>query len=300
MKVGNNTFYKELTYNEWASQQNKNNLEFKAIEVCHKNHQGYNLEEIRNYIYLNVVENENNQKIFQENFGERHVNSTKLNEQLSKLTRILFSISSEFKSVDKRGHGDTISTRLGGRGKSSEVVSFRIEEKAIRYAHYLIEHNLVSYQTISDIVRAGFIKLMEMVPVVNELRDSVTDRFVLDMQMERERQEKLIVDEMLETFEGSLEVKEQDLMDALRHIENREELEELRDWAVNFVRIALSYNGPTKSEKARVREFIMRNSRLYNIFMTFEREKLLTKEYIDNVRIKGIHSHAMQSMTHML
>ena len=127
--------------------------------------------------------------------------------------------------VDKRGHGDTVSTRLGGRGKGAESVAFRIEEKSVRYAHYLIEHNLAgNAQTVSDLVRMGFVKYLEMIPIINELRDAISTRFTLDMQMEREHKDRIIVDEMLKGFEISLEVQEKDLMDALRHIENKEEL----------------------------------------------------------------------------
>lgn len=129
-----------------------------------------------------------------------------------------------------------------------------------------------------------------MIPTINEIKDTVTDRFLLDMQMEKETQEKKAVDELLKGFEIGLESKEQELMEAIRHIDNKDELEEIRDWAVNFVKDALSYNGPTKREKARVKEFIMKNSRLYNILTTFEREKMLTKEYIDDMRMKGIAS----------
>lgn len=284
-------FYRGLTYDEWAAQQDHITFEFRAIDVCHKNNPELDLEEIKNAIYMNIIETEENQKIFRENFGQRHVNSEKLNQQMDKLCRAIFSTKSDLKSVDKRGHGDTITTRFGGRGKDSEVIAFRIEEKAIRYAHYLIEHRLLESQgayTISDLVRMGFIKYLEMVPIINEIKDSVSDRFLVDMKIERESQEKLIVDKLLKGFEEGLQAKEEELMEASRHFNNKEELEEIRDWIVDFVKNALSYNCSTKREKARVKEFIMRNSRLYNIFATFEREKMLTKEYIDSVRLNGI------------
>lgn len=282
-------FHGDMTFGEWAAQQDQTNLEFNAIERGHRSYPGYTLEDIKRDIFTNYIINEDNQKVIQESFGERHINSKKLNEQLSKLSRIVFTGSlGEFKSVDKRGHGDTVSTRLGGRGKGAESVAFRIEEKAVRYAHYLIEHNLAgNAQTVSDLVRMGFVKYLEMIPIINELRDAISTRFTLDMQMEREHKDRIIVDEMLKGFEISLEVQEKDLMDALRHIENKEELEEIRDWTTKFIKDALTYNCATKKEKARVKEFIMGNSRLYNMITTLEREKLLTKEYVDNVRTKG-------------
>ena len=290
-----NRFYRDTIYEEWSSQQDKNSFEFRAIDTCHKTHPEYDLEEIKNFIYMGIIENETNQKRFLENFGERHVNSDKLNNQLSKLTRIIFTQNSEFKSVDKRGHGDTISVKLGGsvgerggRGNGAENVSFRVEEKAIRQAHYLIEHNLTSNQTISDMVRTGFVKYMEMIPIINEIRDGITDTFTIDMENERVNLEKRRIIALLEGYASSVTSKEEDLMEALHHTDNREELEELRDWVVNHIKNALSYSGPTKAEKNKIRNFIMTDSKLYNILTTLEREKLLTREYIDNIRQKGI------------
>ena len=285
-------FHRDMAFEEWADQLDQTGLEFQAMLRGHTTHPGYTLEEIKKEIFTDYIIDEDNQKISLENFGERHINSKKLNEQLSKLTRIIFSSSlSEFKSVDKRGHGDTVAAKLGGRGKGAETVAFRIEEKAIRYAHYLIEHNLAgSAITVSDLVRMGFVKYIEMIPIINELRDAVSNRFALDIQMEREHQDRITVDKMLEGWGCSIETQEKDLMDALRHIENKEELDEMRDWTTKFIKEALTYNCATKKEKARVKEFIMGNSRLYNIMTILEREKLLTREYIDDVRMKGIAS----------
>ena len=285
-------FHRDMTFEEWTTQQDQTSIEFQAMLRGHTTHPGYTLEEVKKEIFTDYIIDEDNQKISLENFGERHINSKKLNEQLSKLTRIIFSSSlSEFKSVDKRGHGDTVAAKLGGRGKGAETVAFRIEEKAIRYAHYLIEHNLAgSAITVSDLVRMGFVKYIEMIPIINELRDAVSNRFALDIQMEREHQDRITVDKMLEGWGCSIETQEKDLMDALRHIENKEELDEMRDWTTKFIKEALTYNCATKKEKARVKEFIMGNSRLYNIMTILEREKLLTREYIDDVRMKGIAS----------
>jgi hypothetical protein len=283
-------FHGDMTFTEWAAQQDQTNLEYNAIERGHRSYPGYTLEDIKKDIFTNYIINEDNQKVIQENFGTRHINSKKLNEQLSKLNRIIFTGSlGEFKSVDKRGHGDTVSAKLGGRGKSAETVAFRIEEKAVRYAHYLIEHNMAgSAQTISDLVRMGFVKYLEMIPVINELIDAISTRFTLDIKMERAHLDRMTVDDMLKGFDLSIETQEKDLADAIRHIENKEELEEIRDWTTMFIKDALTYNCATKKEKARVKEFIMGNSKLYNIMTMLEREKLLTREYIDDVRTKGI------------
>lgn len=288
--MADNFFYDDLTFEEWALLQDKTSLEYNAIERGHKAYPGYSLEEIKKDIFTNYIINEDNQRASKETFGERHINSKKLNDQISRIMRISFSSSLiGFNSVDNRGHGDTVAVRLGGRGKAAETVAFRIEEKAVRYAHYLIEHNLAgNAQTISDLVRMGFVKYLEMIPIINELRDAISNRFTLDMQLEREHRDRIVVDEMLEGWEHYIEKQEKDLMDSLRHIDNKDELEEIRDWVVKFLNDALSYNCATKKEKGRVKEFIMGNSRLYNIMATLEREKLLNREYIDGIRLKGI------------
>lgn len=286
--MASDKFCEEMTYEEWCGQQNKENLEFKAIEACHKTHPGFTLEEIKKFMYSYIIESETNQKTSIENFGERHVNSAKLNQQMSKLMRIVFSANSEYHSVDNRGHGDSITTRFGGRGKNGTSIGFRIEEKAVRYARYIIDHNLVSAPTVSDLVRTGFVKYIEMLPTINEIKGGVTDQFLLDMQIERDNIEKTMVVEMISGFETSMESKEQDLMDVLRHNDNKEELEELRDWTVKFIKDALNFSSPTKLGKGKVKQFIMNNGRLYNILTTLERENLVTKEYIDSVRQKGI------------
>ncbi len=288
-------FYRGLTYGEWASQQDQTNLEFRAIDTYHNTHPGFNLDEIRNSIYLNVIETETNQKICLESFGERHPNPKKLNEKIQVLTKILFSHSSkDYKSVDKRGHGDQVSARFGGRGKDSQMIAFRIEEKAVKYAKYLIEHDMVpGIYTISDLLRLSFAKYIEMVPIIHEFRDAVSDRFLLDIQQEKNAQERATVDEMLKGFDRSLQSTNENLNDAMHHLHNlhvdsKGELEEVRDTTIKFIKNALSCNSPSKIESARVRDYIMTNSTLYNILTTLEREKLITREYIDGVRLKGI------------
>ena len=281
-------FYDDMTYEEWCTLQYKESLEFRAIEACHNTHTGFTLEEIKKFMYAYIIETENNQKISLDNFGERHINSNKLNQQIGRLTKIIFSTRSEYNSIDNRGHGDTISAKFGGRGKGATNIGFRIEEKAVKYAKYIIDHNLVSVLTVSDLVRAGFVKYIEMLPIINEIRGAVTDQFLLDMQIERDNAEKVSVDEMLKGFEASMESREQDLMDILRHPDNKEELEELRDWTMKFIKDALGFSSPTKLGKGKVKQFIMNNGRLYNILTTLERENLITKDYIDNVRQKGL------------
>lgn len=280
-------FYNNLTYEEWTAQQNKNDIEFRAIDAYHKTHPGYDLEEIKNSIYLNVIETETNQKICMESFSARHINSQKLNEQMSKLFRIIFSQGNEFKSIDKRGHGDTVSTRFG-KGKEAEIITFKIEEKAVKHAHYLIEHNLVGLPTVSDIVRAGFVKYMEMLPIIREIEDAITNRFMIDIQVEREKLESLKVKEMLVTFDQRLALEEEEMLDSLRSPDSKDLLEETRDWVLNFIEEILSYNTPTKKEKAKIKKFIMENTRLYNILTTLERHGLISRDYVDNLRQKGI------------
>lgn len=58
MEVERKIFYDGLTYDEWTSQQDKDSLEFKAIDTYHKTRPEYSLEETRNKIFLNAIEAE--------------------------------------------------------------------------------------------------------------------------------------------------------------------------------------------------------------------------------------------------
>lgn len=285
-------FFEDLTYEEWYFLQNKEHLEFKAIEACHKTHPGFTLEEIKTFIYTTIIENENNQKIVLDTFGQRHVNSDKLNKKMGELFRILMSPGNEFKSIDNRGHGDIISVQFGetnrSEGRKAEKIGFRIEEKAVRFAQDLIQHSLVSQRTISDLVRTGFSKYIEMIPLINEIKDPIVDSFMTDIKHEREEREKLKIRQTMEGFKQRVESQQKSMFDSLRYIDNQEELEELRDWVVQFIKDALSYSAPTVQGRLQIKRFIQEDPSLYNILTTLEARKLLTRDYVDNVRQKGI------------
>lgn len=285
-------FCEDLTYEKWYLVQNKENLEFKAIEACHKTHPGFTLEEIKKFMYATIIESENNQKIFQENFGQRHVNSEKLNRKMSELFRILMSNGNEFKSIDNRGHGDIISTQFGetnrAEGRKAEKIGFRIEEKAVRFAQDLIQHNQTPQRTISDLVRTGFSKYIEMMPIINEIKGPMVDAFITDMKHEREEREKLKIKQSIEGFKQRIESQQKSMFDSLRYTDNQEELEELRDWVVEFVKDVLSYSAPTVQGRLLMKRFVQEDPSLYTILTTLEARKLLSREYIDSVRQKGI------------
>ncbi len=292
MVIVDDKFCEDMTFDEWASKQDKNSLEFAAIVACRNTHRGYNIQEIKDFIYTTIIENENNQKIYEETFGQRHINSAKLNQQMNKLFRIVFSPGNEFKSIDNRGHGDIISTQFGetnrSEGKKAEKIGFRIEEKAVRFAQDLIQHSIVGQRTIADLVRTGFSKYIEMVPIINELKGPIVDTFVTDMRHEREEREKLIIRQAIIGFKQRIESQHASMFESLRYADNQEELEELRDWTIQFIKEVLSYNAPTIQGKLKVKRFIQEEPSLYNMLTTFEARKLLSKEYIDTVRQKGI------------
>jgi hypothetical protein len=285
-------FWEDLTYDEWYLLQNKESLEFKAIEASHKTHPGFTLEEIKKFIYATIIESENNQKMSLDNFGIRHINSNKLNRQMNELFRILMSSGNEFKSIDNRGHGDIISVKFGetnkAEGRKAEKIGFRIEEKAVRFAQDLIQHNLVSHRTISDLVRTGFSKYMEMIPIINEIKDPIVDGFLTDMKHEREEREKLKIMQAIEGFKQRVESQQKSMFDSLRYPDNQEELEELRDWVVEFIGDTLSYSAPTVQGRLQIKRFIQEDNSIYTILTTLEQRKLLPREYIDSVRQKGV------------
>lgn len=63
MEDDRKVFYRGFAYEEWASQQDKDNMEFRAIDIFHKTYPGYDLDEIRNTIFLNAIETEENKKL---------------------------------------------------------------------------------------------------------------------------------------------------------------------------------------------------------------------------------------------
>lgn len=288
----NDKFCEDLTFEEWVSKQDRNSLEFAAIITCHKTHPGFTLREIKKFIYTTIIENENNQGTYEETFGRRHPNSPKLNHQMNRLFRIIFSSGNEFKSIDNRGHGDIISAQFGEtnrtEGKKAEKIGFRIEEKAVRFAQELIQHNMIGQRTIADLVRTGFSKYIEMIPIINELKSPIVDTFVTDMKHEREEREKLKVRQSIIGFKQRIESQHASMFESLRYSDNQEELEELRDWVVQFIKEVLSYSAPTVQGRLQVKRFIQEDPSLYNMLTTLETRKLLTREYVDDVRNKGI------------
>ncbi len=278
-------FLDGMEYEEWAALQDQNSLEFRAIAFSHTYNPDWALEDIQKDMYDNYIKTMANQKTHVELFGAPSSDPYKLNQTVDRIIKILNS-PSEYKSVDSRGHGTIITAKFGGRGKDAEQISFRVEEKASRQAHYLIDHKIVSTPTVSDFVREAFVKYMEIYPFINEIHDTNTNNFLVDMWNERKAAEKRDVKAKLDAVEDRLKEEERSLQDALRHIDNREELIEFRDETTEFIINMLSSLG-TKKYKNAVKDFIMKNSSLYNILSILEREGLVTKEYIENVTRKG-------------
>lgn len=278
-------FLDGMEYEEWAALQDQNTLEFRAIAFSHTYNPDWALEDIQKDMYDNYIKTMANQKTHVELFGVPSSDPYQLNQTVDRIIKILNS-PSEYKSVDSRGHGTVVTARFGGRGKDAEQISFRVEEKASRQAHYLIDHKIVSTPTVSDFVREAFVKYMEIYPFINEIHDKNTNDFLVDMWNERKAAEKRDIKAKLDAVEDRLKEEERTLQDALRHIDNREELIEFRDETTEFIINMLSSLG-TKKYKNAVKDFIMKNSSLYNILSILEREGLVTKEYIENVTRKG-------------
>lgn len=279
-------FLDGMTYEEWIALQDQNTAEFRAIAFAHTYYPEWDLEEIKKDMYDNYIKTMANQKTHVDIFGAPSSDPYKLNQTVDRIIKILNS-PSEYKSVDSRGHGTVVTAKFGGRGKDAEQISFRVEEKASRQAHYLIDHKIVSTPTVSDFVREAFVKYMEIYPFINEIHDPNTERFLIDMHIERDSIEERTIQKMLDGLDGMFTMKERKLQEILRHIDNREELAEFRDKIVEFINGILSSPG-TKIYRGEIKEFIMRNSKIYNMLSILEREKLVTKEYVESITKKGI------------
>ncbi len=90
MEQNKKIFHGDMTFEEWAMQQDQASLEFQAISKGHRSFPGYTLEDIKRDMYTRFIITEDNQKICVESLGGRHINSDKLNEKMTILNKILF------------------------------------------------------------------------------------------------------------------------------------------------------------------------------------------------------------------
>ncbi len=301
-----NKFFENMTFEEWATNQDKKSIEFRAIKTGHKNYPGYTLEDIKREMYINYIITEENQGPCIQSFGDRHPDPERLNLQMKELTRIIFSPAigsgdghgkkvkdkSErykrqfgYQITDEKGHGDIVTVKLT---EEREKISFRIEEKALSYAKYLISHNQVDARFASDIVRDGFIKYIQMLPIIREIRDACTEDFLKDMKIDIETLEENKIDIRLEGLRHRLKSKEKTMMEASSFTEEsrKNTFADLKSWTEEFVKDTLS-TGHTSYEKGRLKKFIMEDMALFNILSRLEGDGLITREYIDCIRRLG-------------
>ncbi len=301
-----NKFFEDMTFEEWAVRQDKKSIEFRSIKIGHENYPGYTLEDIKREMYINFIITEENQRPFIQSFGDRHPDSEKLNEQMKELTRIIFSpaIGSGdgqgkkvkdksgrrkqqygYQIADEKGHGDVITVNLT---EEREKISFRIEEKALSYAKYLIAHSQVDARFASDIVRDGFVKYIQMLPIIREIRDACTEDFLKDMKIDIETLEENKINIRLEGLRHRLKSKEKTMLDASSFAEENKKntFADLKAWVEEFIKDTLS-TGHTSYEKGKLKKFIMEDTTLFSILSRLEGDGLITREYIDSIRRKG-------------
>lgn len=304
--MANNKFFEDMTFEEWAFGQDKKNIEFRAIKSGHENYPGYTLEDIKREMYINFIITEENQRPCIQSFGDRHPDPDTLNKQMKELTRIIFSpaIGSGdelgkkvkdksgrreqrygYRIADDKGHGDIATVRLA---EEREKISFRIEEKALSYAKYLISHNQVDARFASDIVRDGFIKYIQILPIIREIRDACAEDFLKDMKIDIETLEENKINIRLEGLIHRLKSKERTMMDASSFAEENKKntFADLKTWTEEFIKDTLS-TGHSSYEKGKLKQFIMEDTTLFSILSRLEGEGLITREYIDNIRRKG-------------
>jgi hypothetical protein len=303
----NNKFFEDMTFEEWATKQDKKSIEFRSIKIGHENYPGYALEDIKREMYINFIITEENQRPFIQSFGDRHPDSEKLNEQMKELTRIIFSptIGSGdgqgkkvkdksgrhkqqygYQITDDKGHGDIVTVKLT---EEREKISFRIEEKALSYAKYLISHNQIDARFASDIVRDGFVKYIQMLPIIREIRDACTEDFIKDMKIDIETLEENKINIRLEGLRHRLKSKEKTMTDASSFAEENKKntFADLKSWTEEFIKDTLS-TGHTAYEKGKLKQFIMEDTTLFSILSRLEGDGLITREYVDSIRRKGV------------
>lgn len=303
-----NKFFEDMSFEEWAIRQDKKSIEFRAINIGHKNYPGYTLEDIKREMYINFIITEENQRPCVQSFGDRHPDPEKLNTQMKELTRIIFSpaigsgdgqgkkVQDKFgrrrqqqygyQITDEKGHGDIVTVKLT---EEREKISFRIEEKALSYTKYLISHNQVDARFASDIVRDGFVKYIQMLPIIREIRDACSEDFIKDMKIDIETLEENKISIRVEGLRHRLRSKEKTMLEASSFAEENKKntFADLKSWVEEFIKDTLS-TGHTSYEKGILKQFVMEDTTLFSILSRLEGEGLITREYNDSLRRKGV------------
>lgn len=309
-------FYGDDTFEQWAEKQNKDSMEFNIIQEAHDKYPNWNLEDIKTYapgfmsMCLKIIQDihkENrdmsiedikkralnyisagrrSDKIHMEVFGVPSIGDYELAKWNSSLVRIMSILMSpsKYRSEDFRGHSAVVKTRLG-----DGQLSFRAEMQLHRDMHEITDNNRGKYLTDSDFIRELLFKGIEIYTLINkgELGE-LADRILFNREEYRLKRDRLTLQEELNNIDMELKQQYENLEDITRYEQNRQlTLEEFRDDIYEYIKNKLSVPGKLQYKEA-IRNCIIRHRDLPRILDILEREKLVSRRYVDNILKKGI------------
>lgn len=318
----NNKFCGNDTFEEWAIKQDKDSLEFQIIKEAHDNYPNWGLQDIKNYVpgflsrymklmqdvghsyrELNIGETEKfisdyvtickkSNDIHIEIFGSPPANVNQLsnwNRLIGKISKIIFhnpnyEHRSGYKPKDEKGFSFSYKTRIAGK-----TYSIRAEEQLGRDIGIIRSDHKHRFQTESDLLRELIFKGIEMYTLVNYESITGARDILYDMEENRLKEERSSIEyktySMTEEFSDQYNYLQEILR--YRNESNRKgALVRFRDKITIYIEENLSFVGNIETKHA-ISEEIMENKDLDRILYELEREKLISREYVNDVK-KGI------------
>jgi len=305
-----NKFSENMTYEEWASKQNSDSFEFKMIQEIHRSFPDWNLEEIKKYsidfisshlriiqdirsdyydIDIDKIESLMTQyinsgrvgnKIHLEIFGEpctNHERLAKWNLSLMNIINILTS-PPKYKYEDDKGHSSIHRIWLAGKR-----YGFSAEKTFDRDIKKLVEMLPERFETKSDLMRELLFKGVEIYTIINEeaLGDAAKD-ILLDMKHIRSQAEEEHLNRKLDNIKDEFSRLYEKLERFIYNKSGRDVLEEFRDDIVKYLDTILNHHY-RKQDKEQISICIKDNRDLEKILDRLEREKLVSREYVDSI-----------------
>lgn len=306
----NNKFSGDMTYEEWAPKQNSDSLEFKIIQGIHRSFPDWNLEEVKKRAldfmssHLRIVQDIRSDyynldlnnieklaaqyidagrvgnKIHLDTFGEPCTNYDYLarwNLSLINVINILTS-PSKYKYEDEKGHNTVQRVELAGKR-----YGFAAEKQLDRDIKKIVEMLPERFETKSDLMRELLFKGIEIYTIMNagDLGNTAKD-VLLDIKPFRLKAEEESLNQKLVNIKSEFGRLYEKLERFIYNRSDRDILEEFREDFVKYLDDIL--NHPCrKQDKEEIRACIKSNRDLEKILDRLERDKLVSREYMDSI-----------------
>lgn len=309
-----NKFSENMTYEEWASKQYADSIEFKMVQEVHNAYPTWDINDIKTYLptfissHMKVVsrvhkddptlsiqdiEKRVSNYIMAGIYGNRVHMATfgdtepcddyhflaKWNVHLCKIMQIL-THGTKYKTEDDRGHASAHSFKF-----NKYTYGFRSEMELDRDIKEIVELNRERFGTKSDFFKELIFKGVALYSMINsgQLGERAKD-ILTDVDKFERKGKSAYLKDVLADIEDEFE----DRYNTLRDIErDKDALEEFRDDLVKYISDELGRNR-SKQDMTKIRTRIMDDRNLPRIFGLLEGEKLVSKEYIDSILKKGV------------